>query len=362
MYKIGPLKGDVEDLKRLFEKLASDGYEIVGPKIVDGVIRLVHLKSFDEIATNVSDIQEPGSYKLVEGSFFRHGLDAPKRYLYPPSLRLYRIDKDLKVHIETPGDRKIAFFGIKPCDSAAIAVQEKVFEQNGESYFLTLRKNSIIIVENCIEPGNTCFCATMGTGPKAVKGFDISYTKIDGSIVFEAGSEKGLRYLEELNLELADSELSRKYLKVLDESAAKARADFTTDDLPEQLELGMESPIFKEIAEKCLGCANCNLVCPTCFCFDVYDVPNLDGSADRIRVWDGCLTYKYALVSGGNFRPDLWARYRHWLLHKFSFWVKQFETFGCVGCGRCITWCPVGIDVRESVSQVLKWVRENVGK
>jgi len=351
--------GRVEDLEKIFNVLKGFGYLVVGPKVSNGVIRLEELKDFSEFPKDVEDVQYPGRYSLVEGGFFRHGPDSPKKFLYPSELLLFKVLPDWSVEFPEVEKRKIAFLGIKPCDLAAIKVMDRVQGSVGDEFYKLMRKDLITIVENCVKPGNTCFCATMGSGPRAREGFDLAYTRVGGKLVLEAGSELGVKILNALNVEPIDNATYREFENLMLKAYESAKARFDVSNLPELLDLGVNSPVFKDIAEKCLGCANCNLVCPTCFCFDVIDVPNLDGSSERVRVWDGCLTYTYAQVAGGHFRPELWARYRHWLLHKFSYWVKQFGTFGCVGCGRCVTWCPAGIDIRESVFKVLEWVRKS---
>ncbi len=348
--------GKPVELVKLFNTLKSRGYKVIGPKVVEGVIRLEELGSYEELAKNVSDIQEPGRYRLVGGGkYFRHGPDSPKKILYPPRLTLFRITKDYRIEVPEVEVPKIAFFALKPCDLAAIQVMDRVQGCLGDAYYNLVRKNLVIVVENCVEPGGTCFCATMGTGPIASKGFDVAFTRIrDDLVVFEAGSSLGVELLDELELEPLDEKLYREFIDAVRKAYSKARPIELPDKLPELLELTLDSDMYKEIAEKCLGCANCNMVCPTCFCFDVIDIPYYDGSAERVRVWDGCFSYNYAAVAGGHYRPDLWARYRHWFLHKFSYWVKQFGTYGCVGCGRCITWCPVGIDVRDTLRRAIK--------
>jgi len=351
--------GTEHDLKRLFDAIRERGYRVIGPKVINGVIRLTELIDYSEFPRDVEDIQVPGSYRLVKGKFFRHGPDSPKKYLFPPKLLLFKVYNDWRIEVPEIEEEPIALFGIKPCDLSAIEAMDRVQGELGDPYYNTVRKNLLIIVENCVEPGDTCFCTTMGTGPVAKSGFDIAFTRVENYVVFEVDSELGTELLEGLNLKPLDPETRSKYVEIVREASSKAKADFAIEGLPEELELSLDSPVYKEITEKCLGCANCNMVCPTCFCFDVVDVPNLDGIAERVRVWDGCFSYNYAIVAGGHFRPDLWARYRHWLLHKFSYWLKQFGRFGCVGCGRCITWCPVGIDVRESIVKILSWVREH---
>ena len=352
--------GRVSELRQLFQEIKARGYKIVGPRLLDGVIRLAELHNFEDIPYGVGDVQKPGYYRVkADGGRFRSPMDSPKRILYPPELLLFKVKNGIEVEYPSYEFPKTAFFGIKPCDLAAIMIMDRVQGELGDEYFLKMRKNLMIVVENCIEPGENCFCATMGTGPAAMGGFDIAYTRLDDSLVlFQAGSDIGVDILGELNLEPASPDQIDGLREALSKASEKARADFKLDNLSDLLELNLESSVYKEIAEKCLGCANCNMVCPTCFCFDIVDEPEIDGSAKRIRVWDGCHSYSYAQVAGGHFRKDLWARYRHWILHKFVYWLRQFGTYGCVGCGRCITWCPAGIDIREVVSKVVKEVEE----
>ncbi len=342
-----------DSLEILFKELQHLNYVVVGYKVVDNVLRLTKLDSFKELARDVEDVQNPGKYSLIPGSFYRHGPDSPKIYLYPPEHLLFTVSPEWKVELPTTPEDYIAFFGIKPCDLASIKVLDRVLLDVDE-YYRTLRKRLVVIVENCTQPGNTCFCATMGTGPRAMNGFDIAFTRLGDKLVIEAGSEFGLKLLNLLELEPIDDTTYRDFESTIRRATDKAKAGFELENLPELLELNIESKVYKEITERCLGCSNCNMVCPTCFCFDVLDIPELNGSAKRVRVWDGCLNFVYAQVAGGHFRRDLWARYRHFILHKFTYWIKQFGTYGCVGCGRCITWCPTGIDIRESVRKVLR--------
>ena len=126
-----------------------------------------------------------------------------------------------------------------------------------------------------------------------------------------------------------------------------------TSDLPGLLYANFDHPRWEETAERCLSCGNCTLVCPTCFCHDELDEPALDGSGSlRVRQWDSCFDRQHAQVHGLNFRPQIAHRYRQWLVHKLASWIDQFGESGCVGCGRCITWCPVGIDLTEEVAVI----------
>ncbi|MEM3949228.1 MAG: 4Fe-4S dicluster domain-containing protein [Zestosphaera sp.] len=345
--------GHTKGIEMIFNELKRLDYVVVGYKVEEDVLKLRELNSFEELASGVEDVQNPGRYYLARGKFSRHGPDSLKRFFYPPTLTLFSISPKWDMSMPDYVNRKIAFLGIKPCDLVALKVLDRVL-LNVDEYYTRLRRNTALIIENCTAPGNTCFCATMSTGPRARDSFDLAYTRLDSRLVLEAGSDLGLRLLSLLEVEPIDDSTYRDFETVMRKASEKARAGFELSELPELLELNIGSKAFKEVAGKCLGCANCNMVCPTCFCFDVLDVPKIDGFADRVRVWDGCLNFTYAQVAGGHFRSDLWARYRHFVLHKFTYWIKQFGTYGCVGCGRCITWCPTGIDLRESVKKVLR--------
>jgi sulfhydrogenase subunit beta (sulfur reductase) len=133
-----------------------------------------------------------------------------------------------------------------------------------------------------------------------------------------------------------------------------------TGDLPGLLYRNSEHPRWAEIAERDLGCGNCTMVCPTCFCNSSFDTVSVQAissnlrefSGVRRRSWDSCFSKNFARVHGGNFRPSRRARYRHWMTHKLAYWIDQFGRPGCVGCGRCITWCPVGIDITRELEEL----------
>ena len=134
---------------------------------------------------------------------------------------------------------------------------------------------------------------------------------------------------------------------------ARSRARLDTSDLPELLYKNLEHPRWDDVAERCLSCTNCTMVCPTCFCHSIEDVPDLDSQrSERVRLWDSCFNFDHAHTAGGNMRPDIRSRYRQWLTHKLASWIDQYGVSGCVGCGRCITWCPVAIDITEEVAAI----------
>ena len=344
----------------LFDKVRALGYEVIAPKVEEGVLRLGSIESGNELAKRVVAVQSPGKYSTRSSDLmfsFTHGPDSPKRFLYPPKHKLWKMTaRDGKFELTEAGcgGEKVAFFGIKPCDVASIDVLDRTLMKGDyvDERYMDMRRKLAVIVSNCIEPSGTCFCASMGTGPKAKAGFDVSLTELSNGFLVETGSKLGDEMLSGLDKRAARREEIEEADSRLKAAEGKMGRALDVTDLKERLYSNLESPAFKEIAKRCLGCANCTNACPTCFCTMFQDVPSLDGkSSERQVTWDSCFTYQFAQVAGGHFRPELWARYRQWMVHKFAYWLDQFDTFGCIGCGRCITWCPVGIDVTESVKE-----------
>ena len=253
---------------------------------------------------------------------------------------------------------RTAFIGMRACELAAIAVQDTVFLRGAtvDPGYKARRENVLFVAVNCGQAGGTCFCASMSTGPKARTGYDIALTEIlDGEHRFlaEAGSDRGAFILAGL----AGAKASEPDIRAADAAVANAQAQMgrTMDQggVRELLQRNYEHPRWNEVAARCLSCSNCTMVCPTCFCSSVEDVPDLAmENVDRVRRWDSCFTSDFTHIHGGTIRSSVQSRYRQWIVHKLSTWYDQFGTSGCVGCGRCITWCPPGIDITEEVRAI----------
>jgi ferredoxin len=201
----------------------------------------------------------------------------------------------------------------------------------------------------------------MGTGPRVGDGADLVLTELPGdepSFVVRAGSDRGAALLAGVPGHDATEEERADALAVTDAAAVQMGRTVEAEGLHDLLLGNLDHPRYADVAERCLTCASCTLVCPTCFCTSVDDVNALDGGADAWRRWDSCFSIDYSYIHGGSVRRAPRARYRQWLTHKFATWIDQFGTSGCVGCGRCITWCPVGIDV----TQELAAIRESDGE
>jgi ferredoxin len=305
-------------------------------------------------------VQDGGHYRLEPTDDDRvfacvHGADGFKRLLHPPKIRLWRCGRDstggLAFEADDPApERPMAFFGVRGCDLAGIRRLDDVFARAAapDPVYEARRAGLFVVAVECAEPGGTCFCASMDTGPQVESGFDWRLTELDDRdghrFLVTAGSALGEELLATLDLataEAGDDEARRRQ----GESAVMGR-ELATAGLREALLARRESGYFEQIAERCLGCTNCTMVCPTCFCTTVEDGSDFAGTqAERHRLWDSCYTLDFSYVNGGIVREGGAARYRQWILHKLATWWDQFDACGCVGCGRCITWCPVGIDI-----------------
>jgi NAD(P)H-flavin reductase len=352
-----------DGLSLLLDRLKEERYRVVGPTVRDGAVRLQGLESADDLPVGVTDEQAPGSYRLRErddGAFFgyRAGPQNWKRHLFPPRdplIHLKRHGESLEWRRPVVDEPPLALIGVLPCDLAAIEILDRVWMGSPfqETRYVARRRSAFIVAVNCLEPGELCFCDSMGTGPGAGDGFDLCLTEVDGAFLVEVGTEKGQTILASV----PTSPTEKEDRQVLQESleAARSRMGRGLDPrgLPGILFGNIDHPRWEELARRCLTCGNCTHVCPTCFCFNVRETGNLaDGHEDRERFWDSCFSLDHSMIHGGYFRATPKQRYRQWLTHKLGAWESQFGRSGCVGCGRCIAWCPVGIDITEEAEAI----------
>jgi ferredoxin len=355
---------DRSGLDALLATLGADGYTTVGPTVRDGVIVYDTIASTDDLPIGWTDEQAPGRYRLVsrdDDRLFGYvvGPHSWKRFLYPARSVVWagsRAEVGWE-DLPPPESPTYAFFGVRGCELAAIRIQDDVFLGDGRPADPTYgerRRRAFIVAVDCIEPGELCFCTSMDTGPAAGDGYDLALTELgDGRFLVAVGSEDGAAVLGRLTVAEPTSQ-DADHRRLLLESAEHAMApSLDTNGLRDLLVANVEHPHWERVAERCLGCTNCTVVCPTCFCSTMEDELSLDGvTAQRTRLWDSCFTIDFAYIHGGSMRPSRAARYRQWLTHKLATWVDQFGSYGCVGCGRCITWCPVGIDLRSEVQAI----------
>lgn len=359
---IGP-----DGLDRLVTALRARGYRVLGPTVRDGAIVYDDLGSAAELPVGWTDRQDAGSYRLErradDARFgFAVGPHSWKQFLFPPQIRLWRsrtaADGSLSVEDEPPDETPLAFVGVRSCELRAIAVQDRVFldGRHVDRDYAARRHGLFVAAVNCFEPGGTCFCTSMGSGPGVDDGYDLALTELlegEHRFLVEAGSEEGARVLAELGGRAPEPADTAAAAAAVERAAARMGRTMEAGDLRDLLARNLGHPRWDDVAERCLTCGNCTLVCPTCFCSAVEDHTDLDGAeSERRRVWDTCFSVDYSYIHGGSVRPSGRSRYRQWMTHKLGTWHDQFGESGCVGCGRCITWCPVGIDITEEVAAI----------
>jgi sulfhydrogenase subunit beta (sulfur reductase) len=356
-----------QHFEELLLALAGHGYQVVGPTIREGAIVYDQVTSTKDLPLGWTDEQDGGKYRLKrredEALFgYAVGPHSWKKFLHPPTQRLWQAEREANgFHIlpEEQAPPKYAFLGVRSCELHAIAVQDKVF-LNGpyvDPIYKSRRDNIFIVAVNCGQSGGTCFCVSMNTGPKSTLGFDLALTEVlqqEGhDFVVEIGTQRGAELLSEVPYRQAGENDRQIADRLVAETSRSMGRQMDTVGIKELLYRNYEHPRWDQVAARCLSCANCTMVCPTCFCTTVEDVTNLTGEhAERWRRWDSCFTVDFSYIHGGSVRATTKSRYRQWMTHKLATWIDQFGESGCVGCGRCITWCPVAIDLTEEVRAI----------
>jgi len=360
---------DPEHLGRLISLLAEQGYEVVGPRIEGAAIRWGPLASLDDLPAGAGVDSTPGHYRLRERDGperFAWGPspDSVKRRLHVPEERFAQAAKDNgngAFHIlpaERPSARP-AFFGLRPCDLAALARLDRVFLEDRfvEECYAARRREALFIVVNCTTSLETCFCASMECGPRAGAGYDIALTEHvseeTATYLAEAGSARGSALLDALAAPRAGVGFVAECREACKQAASSQTRRVDWKSAPDVLLRSFDHPRWEQTARRCLVCGNCTLSCPTCFCVNTIEQTAVDGqSGERRRLWDSCFTLNFSYIHGGSVRTSVKSRYRQWLSHKLAWWQQQFGAPGCTGCGRCIAWCPAGIDITEEYASL----------
>lgn len=354
-----------EDFYRLFILLKSEGFRVMGPRAREGAIVYDEIASESDLPMGWTDQQEAGQYKLNKTdsrTFFGYtaAVQSWKRFLNPARHLLFRSRKKNGGFEVSADDHatQYAFIGVRACELAAIAIQDRVFLQGPyrDPVYAAAREATVLIAVNCTRAGGTCFCSSMKSGPKVTEGFDLALTELadpENCFLVEAGTQTGEDLLSKLPHRQAEESEVRRADELVQAAAQQMGRTLDTEGIQQLLYNNYENRRWDEVASRCLSCANCTMVCPTCFCSTVEDVTDLAGdTAERWRRWDSCFNLDFSYIHGGTIRSTTKSRYRQWLTHKLATWIEQFGTSGCVGCGRCITWCPVGIDLTQEVSEI----------
>jgi len=352
-------------LDQLLDAITRRGFRLIGPTVRDGAIVYDEISSSADLPAGWTDEQDGGTYRLRsrgdEALFgYNVGPQSPKRYLFPPSSLLARVrSKDgvsLAAAEESP---PLAFIGVRSCELHAIAIQDRVFlgGRHPDPVYADRREGAFIVAVNCGQAGGTCFCVSMQTGPRAQSGFDLALTELhDGGrheFLVEIGTARGADVMTEVVSRAAQPADVTTADQIIERTAASMGRQMDTSGIKDLLYANFEHPRWEEVASRCLACGNCTMACPTCFCFSVENVSDLTRAEEELqRSWDSCFTMDHSYLHGGAVRVSNRSRYRQWMTHKLATWIDQFGTSGCVGCGRCITWCPVGIDITEEVAAI----------
>jgi sulfhydrogenase subunit beta (sulfur reductase) len=355
-----------DGLSGLMSQLIRRGYRLVGPTVRDGVIAYEQITTLGELPQGWSDEQQPAHYRLLprnDRALFGYavGPHSWKRHLHPPVLRLWGAARPGTAPASPPQARssgRLAFFGVRACELQAIAIQDRVFlgGRHLDPDYRARREDTFLVAVNCAVAGGTCFCTSMHAGPKAVSGFDVAMTEVlteeQHLFIAEAGTDAGRELLGEIHPRQATLQERAAAEEIVQRTARAMGRQMRTDDLPDLLLRNLDHSRWSEVADRCLTCGNCTMVCPTCFCTAVEDATDLAGTVSRSRRWDSCFTMDFSYLHGGSVRQSARSRCRQWMTHKLATWHEQFGSSGCVGCGRCITWCPVGIDITEEVRAI----------
>lgn len=348
-------------LQQLFAALQQTGYTVVGPVLDQAAIVYGELGHIDQLPRGWTDVQAPGQYRLEQtgrDTYFDYvvGPHSWKKYLFPSQLTVSAVvPLQNGWQFETPVDHPpmYAFVGVRACEIAAIRVQDRVFLEGTwvDGAYQRRREQAFILAVNCTCSGANCFCVSMKSGPRCSEHFDLALTELESGFVIEIGSERGRDLLAACDTRMATLDELDAAVAARQRAVDQQTKRMDTQGLPQMLMDNLQHPRWQNVGERCLSCTNCTMVCPTCFCSSVEEVPDLNTSRiERQRQWDSCFHEEFSNLNGRPVRDDTAARYRQWLTHKLATWHDQFEMSGCVGCGRCITWCPVGIDLTEEVA------------
>jgi sulfhydrogenase subunit beta (sulfur reductase) len=290
---------------------------------------------------------------------YRRPLKSAKEIFFPQNEVMFYFNQRTQKLVESVNrEKKTILFGVPPCDLAGIAAQDRLFTTGAfqDVYYLRRRKQTILVGLGCPEPDDTCFCHLFEIDRLASSITDLFLTPIGDRYFIKVQTEQGEQLVENL------PEASPEDSKALDDLKNKP-VEFKIEFIPLKdvipfLRENFDSPVWDEISKRCIGCAACTFVCPTCHCFDITDDVK-KGMGRRVRTWDGCMFPKFTLhASGHNPRTAAAQRMRQRFLHKFSYFVDNQGVISCTGCGRCIAVCPVNMDIRETLKKLIEAASE----
>jgi ferredoxin len=357
----------------LVSALLAAGYRAVGPVRRDGVIAYGDIATAEDMPTGCAVEQRAGAWRLDEGDGAQRfgwtpGADSWKRFVYPAHqevLRIRRRDGSWVTTRPAAPERPLALIGARDCEVRALDVLDRVMldPTHPDPRYAERRAGTFVVAVTCGVPAATCWCTSMGGGPLPEHGFDIRLTELDDAdghrLLAEAGSERGAVMLAGLPAGAATEADHLAAERVVAQAVEQLPVRLPGGELPVLLHGTGLHPQWMDVAERCLSCGNCTMVCPTCFCSTFDDATSLtsdgSGAVETVRQqhWVSCFQLDHSNLAGRPVRATTASRYRQWLTHKLETWPEQFGTSGCVGCGRCTTWCPAAIDIVEEAAALI---------
>jgi len=336
------LKLDKKDFNPFLQSL-MDEYDLFAPvQLAEGVSVYKKIDRPDEVDLSTSNPQKPA-----------------KEVFFPQSEIMFRYEKTGKQHqvTSTEGvERKRVILGARPCDIHAVSLIDHVFsgKEYTDVYYANKRNATTIIGIACDHPLSTCFCTSMNGGPFSREGSDLFLVDLGEAYLVELLTEKGMAFSQNKFLKKAESNDLNLGREIEEKASKKMDASVPVEGIEKRLDQMVESPFWEKVQEKCIGCRVCTYLCPTCHCFDIVDEA-LTNKGQRVRNWDSCLSSLYSLeTSGHNPRSTNRERTRQRIMHKFNYFPKNFDRIACVGCGRCILYCPANFDIRQTIKEIQK--------
>ena len=352
------------DLQTLLDIL-NQSYQCVGPSVSEQTLIYSSISKLSQLPLGYTDQQKPGEYHLLHNTdckdFFSitTGAQGVKPWLFKAQEKLWTVSKQdgrIQFNSQLTDDKPLAILGLRACDLAALKLQDQHFlqQQFQDPYYAGHRDNLFIIAVNCHRSTETCFCVSTGDGPEIKEAYDLLLTELEHDFIIQSGSSAGQDVLDvlaqQVTLKTVTEQQALEKQQRLNAAAQQSRA-LPDRPIAQLLSHRLNHQQWNKIAERCLSCGNCTMVCPSCFCHSEYDEPELDlQTSHHFRQWDSCFTTEHSYIAGFHFRKETRQHYRQWLTHKFAFWHEQYGRSGCTGCGRCISWCPVAIDVTEELA------------
>jgi ferredoxin len=315
-------------------------YTIFAPHREDDVVIFKEVKNVNKVVLHYANSVKP-----------------PKELFFPQTQELFKYKKtpEMKVSESEIPSEKVLMFGVRPCDARSFLIMDKLFYWDYEDHlYKQARDNTVIIGLACTSPHYNCFCTSVGGKPYSNDGLDVLMTDLGDRYYVEFLTKKGedvIRKPDDLFSEPTDKDRKKR-----DEIWKKAESEVTknveVESVHDKLGELFESKYWDKKSQTCVGCGICTFLCPTCHCFDITD-EDCGSCGKRIRTWDTCMIPEYTVhASGYNPRPGKKNRLKNRVFHKFRYFPDRFDAIACVGCGRCISKCPVGIDIVETLEEV----------